>query len=132
MNGFAGWTFRSFVSDDGGSIVDEWYAKQVPDVQAEFDTALEYLRAQPPGRWVRPYTGKLTGECSGLVEIIFKVMNVQYRPLGFYGPLRFEFTILLFAIERGRRFDPPNACATSLGRKTLVLENRERSREWNF
>lgn len=111
--------------------MQEWYEGQTdPDVRAEFDTKLEYLRAQPIDKWVRPYTGILRGECSGLIEIRLKVNKVQHRPLGFYGPLRWEFTILFFATERDRRFDPRNACATALARRTVVEAHRERSREW--
>jgi hypothetical protein len=90
---------------------------------------LKYLRDRPI--WDRPYTGKLEDECEGLIEIIFKVKNVQHRPLGFQGPLRTEFTIVFFATERDDEFEPPTACAIALGRKTLVEANREQySCEW--
>lgn len=132
MGGFTAWTFRSFVSGADRGVVQEWYEKQEPTVRAEFDMTLEYLRSLPQAQWIRPYVGILRKECSGLVEIRFKVNKVQHRPLGCYGPLRFEFTILLFATERDRKFEPPNACATALGRKTLVLRDRRYSREWNI
>lgn len=132
MGGFAAWTFRSFVSGGDRCVIQDWYDEQEPEVKAEFDTALERLRVLPPARWDWPFVGILRKECSGLIEIRFKVNKVQHRPLGCYGPLRLEFTILFFATERDRKFDPPNACATALGRKTLVLRHREYSREWNF
>lgn len=127
MGGFVAWTFRSFVSEQNESAVHTWYEGQTPAVQAGFDTALKYLRDQPI--WGRPYTGILE---DGLIEIRFKVKNVQHRPLGFYGPLRREFTIVFFATERDDEFEPRNACSIALGRKTQAEGNREgRSREWS-
>lgn len=123
------WGFRSFVSDRRESAVRVWYNGQAPQVQAKFDTTLKYLRDRPS--WDRPYVGILHGECEGLIEIRLKVKRVQYRPLGFYGPLKMEFTILFFATERDGALDPPTACSIALGRKTLVLGNREEnSCEW--
>jgi hypothetical protein len=132
MGGFTAWTFRSFISGGDRCVVQAWYDDQEPEVKAEFDTALERLRVLPPERWDWPYVGKLRKECSGLIEIRFKVNNVQHRPLGCTGPLRLEFTILFFATERGNKIHPRSACATALRRKTLVLGHREYSREWNF
>lgn len=130
MGESAKWAFRSFLSERGESEVDTWYNGQAPKIQARFDTALKYLRDQP--RWEMPYARVLEAECDGLVEIRFRVEKVQYRPLGFYGPMRLEFTITFFATEKGSEFDPPNACATGLRRKTIVKENREgRSCEWH-
>jgi hypothetical protein len=123
------WAFRSFVSERGESCVHSWYEGQVPKVRAVFDTTLKYLRDRL--KWEMPYTKVLEGDCDGLVEIRFKVEKVQHRPLGFYGPLRLEFTITFFATERGGEFDPPNACENALRRKTTVCQDREAySREW--
>jgi hypothetical protein len=129
MDGTARWMFRSFVSERRESAVDSWYQAQTPKVRAVFDTTLKYLRDRLG--WVMPYARVLEGGCDGLVEIRFKAEKVQHRPLGFYGPLRLEFTITLFATERGGDFDPPNSCETALRRKTVVCVSREeRSCEW--
>jgi hypothetical protein len=78
-----------------------------------------------------PRTRVLEGECDGLIEIRFFAENVQHRPLGFYGPLKLEFTIAFFATERGGKFYPRNSCGTALGRKSIVYGNREKcSCEW--
>jgi len=132
MGGFVGWAFRSFVLSGGGTVVREWYEQQDDAVCAEFDTSLEYLRALPPERWERPYVGILRKECLGLIEIRFKVNKVQHRPLGFYGPLRYEFTLLFFAVEKDRKFEPPTACATALVRKAQTLRDRSSSREFTL
>jgi Phage derived protein Gp49-like (DUF891) len=131
MGGGIDWKFRSFVSENGRSIVQDWYDRQTKTVRAEFDTTLEYLRDLPPTNWNRPFVGLLGGECDGLVEIRFKVDRVQHRPLGCYGPSQLEFTILFFAIEKDRKFQPPNACPIARRRKTLVLGGGQYSCEWN-
>jgi hypothetical protein len=130
MDGSAKWAFRSYVCERRNSSVHDWYNAQSPKVQAEFDTALKYLRDRQT--WCRPYAGLLRRECKGLVEIRVKVDGVQHRPLGFYGPRRGEFTIVFFATERDRKLEPPTACSIALGRKTIVIGDREeRSCEWN-
>jgi hypothetical protein len=123
------WAFRSFVSEGRESAVHSWYQGQTKKVRAVFDTRLKYLRDWP--KWDMPRTRVLEGECDGLIEIRFFAENVQHRPLGFYGPLKLEFTIAFFATERGGKFYPRNSCGTALGRKSIVYGNREKcSCEW--
>ncbi len=124
------WTFRSFVSDTGRRLVHEWYDGQSPDVQAAFDTALEYLQVQPPHKWVRPHVGILSGKCKGLIEIIFKADNVQHRPLGFYSPSHI-FTIVFFATEKGGELKPKDACKTAIDRKSLIEKTGGSYCEWD-
>jgi hypothetical protein len=111
--------------------VKQWYDQQDAEVKAEFDATIEYLRPLPPAKWDRPYIGILRKDCFGLCEIRFKVNKVHYRPLGCYGPLRYEFTILFFATERDRKLYPPEACRTALARKRLVLTDRSYSCEFS-
>ena len=121
------WTFRSYVALNGDVEVYRWHQGQGPRVQGKFDRRLHDLQQMAPNEWREPFTKQLEGDCDGLVEIRFLADNVQHRPLGFYGPGRLEFTILFFAIERGDRFEPQDACAIALGRKNEVLGNVQRS-----
>ena len=121
-----------FLSDGGKDVIRDWYDEQASEVQAEFDVALSYLREQPPAQWVRPSFGTLTGKCAGLGEIRFKANKVQYRPIGFFGPERMQFTLLLCAIEKGGKFIPKNTCDTAQKRKAIVLKNKERADECDF
>lgn len=122
------WTFRSYVAPNGDAEVYRWHQSQGPNVQGKFDRRLHDLQQMAPAEWRDPFTKQLEGDCDGLVEIRFKADRVQHRPLGFYGPGRLEFTILLFAIERGDRFEPTDACAIALRRKDEILANVQRSR----
>ena len=121
------WTFRSYVSPRGVREVEDWRGAQGNKVQAAFDTRLRHLQQARPHEWAYPYAKKLKGPCEGLVEIRFAVDNVQYRPLGFYGPDLREFTILLCAEERGNQFRPRDACVIALRRKNEVSSNPDRS-----
>lgn len=120
------WTFRTYVSPQGEEEVTAWYVGQTPTVRAAFDQRLRTLAQMKPQEWREPYSKQLEGECDGLVEIRFKADRVQYRPLGFYGPLRMEFTITLIAREIGNRFVPGDACQTALARVNDVIRNAVR------
>lgn len=115
------WTFRTYVSPQGDEEVTTWYAAQTPTIQAAFDQRVRNLSQMQPHEWREPYTKQLEGPCDGLVEIRFKADRVQQRPVGFYGPDRMEFTIVLMAREIGDRFEPQDACEIAQARKTDVL-----------
>jgi hypothetical protein len=69
-----------------------------------------------------PYVRTLKGECDGLFELRIKYKNIQYRPLGCYGPGKNQVTLLMGAIEKGGKFDPLSACKTALLRKVKIHE----------
>ena len=69
---------------------------------------------------------------AGLGKLRFKVANVQHRPLGFFGPERKMFTLLIWSTERDGKFNPPNVRDTALDRMNQVLRDRERANECNF
>lgn len=115
------WNFRSFVSATGEEAISDWYEAQSAKVQAKFDARLRVLRDMTPQEWKDPYTKPLSGDCAGLLEIRFLADKVQHRPLGFFGPSRMEFTIVLLAIEKNDRLIPPDACKTALWRRDQIL-----------
>jgi hypothetical protein len=117
------WTFRTFVSGRGEEEVSGWYDAQSPKVQAAFDQRIRTLAQMRLQEWRDPYTKKLKGDGSGLIEIRFFADNVQHRPLGFFGPGRGEFTILICAIEQGDDFVPHDAIAIAQRRKREVLQD---------
>lgn len=117
------WTFRTYVDPNGAEAVAEWYEAQSPKVQAAFDRRLAFLQQRRPDEWRDPLSKQLHGACDGLVEIRFKAERVQHRPLGFFGPGRWEFTVLFFATEKGGRFDPRDACEIALRRRDAVVSD---------
>lgn len=118
----AKWTFRFYVSASGRRVVEKWYEEQDDAVQAKFDAVLEYLSQRDLSEWIRPDYAPLSGRQSGLGELRFSHGGKVYRPLGCFGPERFEFTILIGCSKKGRRYDPPDALDTALDRKKFIAE----------
>jgi hypothetical protein len=125
------WTFKCFLSEQGEDVIDAWYAALPPAAQGKFDTILEHLRDTPHTQW-NPNLVKSLTDSDGLFELRFKVRNVLYRPLGFFGPDRHEFTFLIPAREQGNTFVPRNAKDRAEERKQVVLRDRRRARECHF
>lgn len=92
----------------GKCSIDSWYEDQTSSVQAEFDASLDYLLVRDRREWSRPQAARLSGN-SDIYVIRFKAEKTQFRPLGFFGPSRGQFTIVLFAIEKGDKFVPKDA-----------------------
>lgn len=107
------WTFWAYATN-GGDVVRDWYSVATPEVQAAFDNRIRILRVRPPGTWRRPWVDSMHGY-PGLIEIRFEADGVQWRPLGFYGPERLQFTITLVAEERGKKI-PSTDCKRALRR----------------
>jgi hypothetical protein len=125
------WTFKCFLSEQRRDLIDEWYQELPPAAQAKFDTLLEHLRDTPHAQWNSDIVCRLT-DSDGIYEIRFKIRNVLYRPLGFFGPNRHEFTLLVPAREQGNRFVPRNAISLAEDRKRIVLQDKERAHECGF
>ena len=116
------WNFRFYVSASGRKVVQDWYDDQVDDVQARFDTVLEYLAQRKHSEWGRPEFSPLTGKHSGLGELRFDFGKLEYRPIGCFGPNRSDFTILIGSTKKGKIYDPRSALDTALERREYVGE----------
>jgi len=114
------WNIKRYLAPNENCPFQDWYEDLDEDVQATLRTRLEYLCQQPKERWRPPYFRDLKGACKGLGELRFKVRNVQYRPIGFFGPQAKEFTFLIGAIEKGGQLKPK--CEVALKYKTDVLD----------
>ena len=123
------WKLKGFMNDRGVNVIDEWFRTLTPRARAKFETRWKYLFSARITEWRRPHFSRLRGACEGLCELRFESGNVQYRPIGFFGPEKREFTILICAQERGSRFVPSDACDTAQARKALILEKGERAGE---
>jgi hypothetical protein len=106
----AGWEVRCFANTRGVDLFDRQYGDQDFDVRAEFRAVLNGLLAQEDiTGWCRPNGfDRLSGKYRQLGKLRFKVWNVQHRPLGFFGPERRTFTLLIWATERDGKFHPAN------------------------
>ena len=128
------WVIRCFRAAGGGDLFDRDYRRQVAEVRAEFRAALNGLLAQEDiTGWCRSNGfDRLSGKYRELGKLRFKVANVQHRPLGFFGPERKMFTLVIWATERDGKFDPPNVRETALRRMAQVKQNPRQAHECNF
>ena len=127
------WTLKGYVTSGGRNELQTWYEDAGAKVQAKFDARWRYLRAQPSyGAWIRPYFGRLKGECSSFGEIRLEVENVQYRPIGWPGPFGNDFTVVICAKEKDGQFRPISTCQTAKKRRDEILKDRSRAREPRF
>jgi hypothetical protein len=128
------WVIRCFCNARGEALFDEAYREQLPEARAKFRATLNGLKAQPGIEgWCRPNGfDRLSGKYRQLGKIRFQAVKVQHRPLGFFGPTSRTFTLLVWATERDGKFDPPNVREVALERMKLVINNPERSREFDF
>lgn len=133
------WTIKDYVDDSGTNLILEW-VRGIPDKKARqrFVTLLRNIENTPPPLKREHKVATLSHDCEGLLEIIFEVKKVQYRPIGFYGPGEREITLLVGATKksRGKRnqseFDPSNACSLGQRRKQEVLKDHKRAVDHDY
>jgi hypothetical protein len=131
----AAWVVNCFCNARGDDLFDREYSAQSVEVRAEFRATLNGLVAQEDiVGWSRPNGfDRLTGKnYRELGKLRFKVRNVQHRPLGFFGPQRKTFTLLIWATERDGKFDPPSVRDTALHRMAEIRKDSRRAHECNF
>src|SRR6266571_1531036 len=93
------WTFYDFRDARGVNLIRHWLDTLPAKASAKIDTRILFMMAIQA--WPEQYVSALVG-WPRLVELRVGSAGTQYRPLGFYGPQRREFTIVLGAIEKGK------------------------------
>jgi hypothetical protein len=127
------WTIRCYVIlvYRVRDMIDDWRSRQSEAVCAALDVALEYLVQRPRNEWLRPEFDLLSGNMREVGEIRLKV-DKQYRILGFFGPARAEFTLLIGASKKGKSYDPVGTLETALKRMSQVKSERRDNRVCTF
>ncbi len=115
------WRFEDFVTEHGRNRIHDWLGDVPKRAKAAINVQIGLLALGE--RLGRPDVGHLhRPPCSGLVELRLTVDKALYRPLGV---IRGDRVILLMgAMERGNRFDPPDACQTARERLNLLDTGR--------
>jgi hypothetical protein len=116
------WTFYDFLEERGANPIRQWLDSLPAKARAKINTRILFLMAQAV--WPEQYVSALTG-WPELIELRVVHANVQYRPLGFYGPGRREFTLVWGAVEKG---SIPNRIleAADANRKLVLATDRDR------
>ena len=86
------------------------------------------MRVLNQGQWPPAWTKQLSGH-PGIFEMRLKVMQHQYRPLFFFGPVRGELTFVFMADEVGDAFVPKDAPGRAERARDDVLNHRSEIRE---
>src|SRR6476620_7458678 len=100
------WTIRSYVSERGVDEIRKWHGDQTARCRAKFLSRIRFLAQTPRSGWKREPFDLLHDYDLG--EVRFNADGVEHRPLGFFSP-GMTFTIVICAVEKGRRFEPRNA-----------------------
>ena len=117
------WTFQTFVSETGRNDVQDEIDGLSDEVLQHFSTPIRHLAVCQSRDWHNPPANpraKKLHSVRDIYEIRFKARNVQYRPLGFFGPGEGQFTILVWCTKKGEKYNPSRAIDTAKERKTLV------------
>ena len=125
----AAWTIFDYLEADGSNDIRAWIDSLPIKAQVKIDVRIRFLEATPT--WPPQYISALVG-CDGIYELRVVSGGVQYRPLGFYGPARREFTLLKGAIEKGGKLEPRDACVVAQARMVIVNGNRTRIEPHRF
>jgi len=113
------WTIKSFVTARGIDVIQEWIESLPIKAQVAVDQRITFLALK--GYWYRPYAHKLKGY-DGIWEIIIQQENVQYRPLGCFGPGEKVFSLLIGAKEKNNKFEPKGAPKIAEKRKKMIFQ----------
>lgn len=123
---------KAYALNDGGDVVTCWLAENQRrhKVIARLDAYMIHLLQQPREGWTRPQFDTLR---DGVGEVRFKVQGILYRPIGFFGPNRNDFTFLFFATKR-KDFEPLDAIDIAVARKEHIERGMVRTvdiNRWN-
>lgn len=120
------WTFKNYLSGNGENVIREWLHSLQKNARIKIDRRIRYLENVQYFHKEPQYIKALAGY-EGIFEIRVVLQNIQYRPLGCYGPDRAQFTLLVGAVERGSRFEPRDAPELALQRKEIIHLYRSRT-----
>ena len=117
------WRFLNYCSAAGNNMIEGWYQGLPVEAQADFDWVIQELAGTED--WRESGRSKpLHGRQRGFVELVFKTNNVQYRPIGRYGPSQREFTLLAGCSKKQRIYTPPDALDQAVKRWSLLQQGR--------
>jgi len=120
------WRFMDYCSAAGNNLIEEWCQDLPEEAQADFDVVLKALSIAEDWRGMAEF--KSLGR-DGLCEIRFKSLNVQYRPLGYFGPSARCFSIYVGCKKKGTVYTPPDAFDLAKKRRSKVQRGEASLRE---
>lgn len=128
------WKLKCYTKAGRKSDVQAHYDRASVGVQAAFDSAVSFLLKLPREDWQRPKAARLYKNMpyKDYYEIRFKADKVQQRPIGYFGPGAGEFTILIWAIEKGNALDPKTWPKKADNRRELLEEGNSNANDFDY
>ena|ERR1039457_5110019 len=121
------WTFHDFRDARGVNLIRHWLDRLPNKAAAKINARILFMSAMPV--WPEQYVSSIKG-WPNIVELRVVSAGNQYRPLGFYGPERRGFTIVLGAVEKGKL--PARILEAADDNRRIVLADRTRICEHTF
>jgi hypothetical protein len=110
------------------NFIAEWMDTIGVRPKAKINAVLKNLSETPQAEWHKTKAAeKLKGQ-GDLWEIKAFASDVQWRPIGFFGPGPGTFTLLAGATEKDRKLLPLSVLETAQGRKANVQADQKRHR----
>lgn len=125
------WKIKCYVSSSGKNDVQKTYDSGTENLKAELEVELEYLQIRSREEWRRPHAAKLT-KCKDFrdfYEIRLFADSVQQRPIGYFGPNKNDFTILIWATEKGGKLNPTEWCTKANRLRNEIANGTSRAQE---
>ncbi len=122
------WTFFDFYSERGENEIHRWLNGGMPKAaKAKINARIAALQGFPvfPEQYISAYSG-----WPGLLELRIVSGGVQYRPFGFYGPSRGQFSLLIGGVEKGKV--PKQILEVADERRRVVLDDPSRVGRHDF
>src|SRR5579859_6039420 len=123
------WTFMDFLEADASNTILAWLNSlrldrgREPRAKVKINTRIQYLEALENWDWPPHMIARLA--CyDEIYELRVVHKNIQYRPLGCYGPGQREFTLLVGAREENDDFRPREAPRIAKERRNIILRDR--------
>jgi hypothetical protein len=122
------WVFRDYLAERGENEIRLWLDGLPKRARIKIDVRLRHLENVRYFQGEPQYIKALVGY-DGIYEVRVISQNVQYRPLGCYGPGPGDFTLLVGAVEKGGRLEPREAADVAVKRREIILADRRRTHE---
>lgn len=126
-----------FLEADGENTILAWLdslrkdRRGEPRAKIKINTRIQFLEATENWHWPPQQISCL--EChKRIYELRVVHKNIQYRPLGCYGPGEKEFTLLVGAREENNGFRPREAPRIAEQRRSIIFNDRRRVCKHDF
>ena len=114
--------FRNYLDAGGTNVIRAWLDAIPLEAAQKIDQRILYLRAAPT--WPPQFVSAITN-WPELFELRVVYAGNQYRPIGFHGPDRRQFTIVHAVIEKRKL--QKHILQAAMDRRQVVIDDETRS-----